>query len=334
MEPLQIALIAAACAAVFVLTFALFFPALIINSAIFNSRQDKVPVFKYFTAEDFDLKTEPITVSYRGVNLSAHIYTVKPVEECDRVVIFQHGFGAGSSSYMTEIAHFAHKGYAVVAADAYGCNDSAGEKIIGFYAGAEAVIAAYIAVNGDKRLKDKKIILVGHSWGAYSVACAAERVKADGVVAMSGFNAPAQCLCSQLKRLSKAGKKLAPLLHGWFYIINFFKFGVRGNTHAAKALKRSGAKVLIVHGEIDNTVPLKISIAKKCKIAEKLILPDKKHNPYNTVEAEIKLSELSSPPKFADGAEAVEYYAAFDWRAATEEDENIMAKIDNFISAV
>lgn len=319
----------------FIVVFAVAFTAVlakVTDNVIFGSRQDKNPQYKYFKPEDFNLTVEHMPVRLRGVELAANLYTVKPAEECERVVIFQHGFGAGSSSYMTEIAHFARQGFAVVAADAYGCNDSEGEQIKGFYAGAEAVIAAYIAVNCDERLKDKKIILVGHSWGAYSVLAAGGSVKADGVVALSGFNAPAQCVCDQLKNLMKSAKFFAPFLHGWFWLYNFFKFGAKGNLKAAKAVKKSGAKTLIIHGGKDRTVGLNHSAANKVKgdNVTTLVLPDKKHNPYNTVAAEEKLAELGKD-NFASGEEEKAYFASFDWAAATEEDEEVMRTIDEFI---
>ena len=118
--------------------------AVFIDKVVFNSRQDKQPEYKYFTPEEFGLTVEHMPVYLRGVNLAANLYSVKPIEECEKVVVFVHGFGAGTSSYMTEIAHFANAGNAVVAADAYGCNNSAGKKISGFYAGAEAEIEAFI----------------------------------------------------------------------------------------------------------------------------------------------------------------------------------------------
>lgn len=310
--------------------------ALVINKVVFGSRQDKVEGYRYFTAEDFALNAEPISVYYGGVDLSANVYSVKPVEECERVVIFQHGFGAGVSSYTTEIARLAKGGFAVVAADAYGCNNSVGENIKGFYAGAEAVIAAYIAVKRDQRLKDKKVVLVGHSWGAYAVLAASQKISVDGVVAISGFNAPAQCLCDQLKNLSgsKLGKLYAPLLHGWFYLINFFKFGAKGNTKAAKALKKSGAKALLIHGEKDKTVPLNHSAAAKAvgDGVTKSILPEKRHNPYATEQAENRLAELMDSD--LEGEEEAAYLASFDWKAATEEDEKVMGEIVSFIAGV
>ncbi|MDE7401559.1 MAG: hypothetical protein K2N17_05865, partial [Clostridia bacterium] len=95
-----ILLIALAVVAVFAVVLTLV-PAILIHKAVFGGRQDKNPEFKYFTPEDFNLTTECVPVYYSGVILSAALYSVKPVEECDRVVIFQHGFGAGSASYMT-----------------------------------------------------------------------------------------------------------------------------------------------------------------------------------------------------------------------------------------
>ena len=335
MEWYVILIIALATVAVISVIFTLS-TAVLIDKIIFGSRQDKNPQYKYFTPEDFDLTVEHMSVLYSGVNLAANLYSVKPVEECEKVVIFQHGFGAGSSSYMTEIAHFAKQGNAVVAADAYGCNNSAGKKIKGFYAGAEAVIAAYIAVNCDERLKNKKVVLIGHSWGAYSVLAASKSVKVDGVVALSGFNAPAQCVCDQLKNLSNLGKAFAPILHGWFAFINAFKFGAKGNTKAVKAVEKSGAKALLIQGEKDKAVPLKHSAAKLAKgeNVTKLILDDKKHNPYISAAAEAKLAELTGSHKFENVEEEKAYYANFDWNAVTEEDAEVMEKIDDFVSNV
>lgn len=325
MDIWQIALIVLGCLIVIAVLLGIALSAML-NGMVFT-RQDKNPAFKYFTADDFNLKTEDIDVTYKGEKLYAKIYTVKPVEECEKVVIFQHGFGAGSSSYTTEIASLAKLGYAVVAADAYGCNNSVGKNVGGFYVGTEVVIATYIGVKRDERLKGKKIVLIGHSWGAYSVCCAASKVKADGVVALSGFNAPAECICDQLKLISPMGKLLAPVLHPFFFLLNAFR-SVNGNTHAAKALKKSGVKTLLIHGERDRTVPKKHSALAKAQgdNVTKLLLADKKHNPYNTVAAEECLSKLIS---FSGDGE--EFYKNFDWAKATEEDDKIMSNIDSFI---
>ncbi len=337
MEWYYILIIVVAVVAAFAVVFTLG-PAVLIYKTAFGHRQDKNPQFKYFTPEDFDLTVEHMPVRLYGVELAANLYTTKPVEACERVVIFQHGFGAGSSSYMTEIAHFAKRGFAVVAVDAYGCNNSAGKTVKGFYAGAEAVIAAYIGVKRDERLKNKPVVLVGHSWGAYSVLAASASIKVDGVVAMSGFNAPAKCVCDIVRSSGGGlGKLFAPLIHGWIALFNFLKFGANGNIKAAKAVKKSGVKTLIIHGEQDDiVVGYKNSAVNKVKgeNVTTVLLPDKRHNPYNTVAAENKLAELTGEHKFGDEAEAQAYFANFDWQAVTEEDEEVMRTIDEFIEKV
>jgi len=324
------------CLACLVIIFALWLAmAHIIHKVVF-SRQDRVKNYKYYSAENFGLLTEPLEVTLRGEQLHSVIYSSKPLLQCEKVVIFAHGFGAGAASYTTEIAHFARLGYAVVATDAYGCDNSPGKSIIGFYAGAEAVIATYIAVKKDERLSSKKVVLVGHSWGAYSVLCASKKIGAEGVVAISAFNKPAECVCDQLGNLSKSNKFLAALLHPAFYISNFFRFGINGNKSAAKVVYSTGAKYLLIHGQKDKVVPLKHSAAQKAVGVNvtKLILEDKKHNPYNTVAAEQKLKELSSGHSFQSEKEEEEYLKKFDWTAATEEDSSVMQKIDGFIKSV
>lgn len=328
---LEVSLIAAACVIVVIIAAAVVL-SLSLYKIIF-SRQDKNPDYKYFEYTDFNINAEDISVTYRGVDLSAKVYFFKPVEECEKVVIFAHGFGAGTASYMTEIATLAKSGFAVVAADAYGCNNSAGKNVRGFYAGAEAVIAAYIGVKCDLRLKDKPVSLVGHSWGAYSVLCASSKIDVEKVVALSAFNSPVQCISDQLKNIGGVARLMAVLLKPCFFLLNFFKFGAAGNAKASSRAAKSGVKALVVHGASDKVVPLAHSAAAKAKGGNitSLILDGKRHNPYNTVAAEDKLKELLSHPKAENSEAEAMYYRAFDWNLATEEDAEVMERIINFI---
>ena len=131
-------------------------------------------------------------------------------------------------------------------------------------------------------------------------------------------------------------KSYAPFVRFWLCVINFFKFGAKGNTKAVKAVEKSGVKALFIHGEKDVAVPLKHSPATLAKGENitTLVLADKRHNPYNTVAAEAKLAELTGAHKFESEAEAKEYFAAFDWKAVTEEDEEVIGAIDRFIANI
>ncbi|MDE7300985.1 MAG: hypothetical protein K2N47_02325, partial [Clostridia bacterium] len=129
-------------------------------------------------------------------------------------------------------------------------------------------------------------------------------------------------------------KRYAPFVYPFIALIFACRFGVGGNTKAAKAIEKSGAKALLIHGEKDALVPLKMSAAylAKGENVTSVILPDKGHNPYNTVAAEAKLKELTAPKKFEKEEEERDFYASFDWNAATEEDEKVMSIIDDFVA--
>lgn len=333
MEWYFILLIAVAATAVLV-TFITFSTALVVHHTIFGSRQDKNPLFKYFTPEDFGISTENFPVKMGKKQLSCAIYLGQPIENCEKVVIFAHGFGAGSASYMTEIAHFAKAGFAVVAHENYGCNGSAGKGVKGFYAGTQALVATFNAVKADARFKGKKVVLVGHSWGAYSVLTASEMVGADGIVSMSSFDKPAKAICDSLKKMGGVAKAYSRIVGPSFSFINFCRFGARGNRSASRAIVNSGLPALMIHGEDDSLALVENSaayIAKGDNIT-KLILSGKHHNPYVTPSAEIKLSALNKA--VSQGVKDAEFFKNFDWKGATEEDEEVMAKIDEFIASV
>ncbi len=306
--------------------------AVVADRAVFGKRQDKDARFRYFTEEDFALKGQDFPIPYKDSSLCGRLYEGSGVR-ADTLILFIHGFGAGSSSYTSEIAAFVGKGYTVIAYDAYGCNNSFGRSARGFYSGAECALAACAAVSSDERTKNKRLILVGHSWGAYSALCAAPFVGAEKVVAISAFDSPARAECNAVNMATGGNvKALSLLAMPWFYVINAFKFGLRGNTRAAKSADNSRAKVLLVQGALDTTVPLADSAAAKVKRAdaERLVLSDKGHNPHNTCEAEAALSRLFTF-KAATAVEEKQFFDKFDWKTATRQDGAVMDRIFAFI---
>lgn len=333
MEPWLIVVISVVCASVLAVIAAGLSLAIVVDKFMFGKRQDKNAMFRYFTAEDFNLRGEDFPVYYDGYELSGKLFYDGNLEEKGTLVIFVHGFGAGSASYTTEIASLVRRGYAVLAYDAYGCNNSDGSGIKGFYCGVECAVAACIEVRRDKRLSSKKLVLVGHSWGAYSALCASAQIEVDKVVAISAFNSPVRAEADVLKSVSgRRGRLLAVLVCPWFALINLFRFGIRGNAKASNAVKRSRVKTFAIHGERDTTVPYSSSAAYALRgsDAKLLVLADKGHNPYNTVRAEGLLSALLTT-YFSDEKSMKAFYADFDWSAATEEDGEVMNEIFAFI---
>lgn len=313
MEINEIVLIAVAAfaALAIILLFAL---AAISFNVAFGKRYDKNPLLKYFTAEDFSLEAKPVQTG----KLCGYIYNTG----CEKVVVFCHGMGAGHIAYTTEIAYLCNKGFTVLALDSLGCNLSQGKNIKGMYSGVETAIAAVKLAK--ENFPDKKIYLVGHSWGAYSALCASAHTKVNAVVAISPPDNPVKTMQEGAKPV--IGKFLSALLKPFWYLLNFFKYGVKGNSSAAKCADKNGVPTLIIHGDCDRIVTVGKAAVYKSKKAEKLIVAGKGHNPYNTENAERLLAELNAMLR------AGKIDPLFDFNAATEEDLSVMDEITSFIS--
>ena len=139
----------------------------------FWKRYDKNPLLKYFTAADFSLTESLVKIG----RLRGKIYLKDGAAERDEVVVFIHGMGPGHAAYTTEIAYFCSLGYTVLALDSLGCGLSGGRNIKGMYEGVKTAVAAIDLARA--RFPEKKIYLVGHSWGGYSALCASKRRKVE-----------------------------------------------------------------------------------------------------------------------------------------------------------
>jgi hypothetical protein len=297
----------------------------------FGERQDKNPKLKYYSAKDFGLTAKPISYPYKKYTIRGFVYYKGELSACKKLVIFAHGMGGGQASYTTEIAYYVNCGYAVLAPDYVGCDLTEGNGSLGFAAGAECIIGACLFAKSHEVLCNMPIVLVGHSWGGYNVLCAASKVKVQGVVAFSAFNSPTKAIVDAA--VGMAGKKMliVRLVRPYLWLYNFFKFGRMGNLKAGKAISKTNTPALLIHGAQDNVVPLSNSAAKKAKGKQVIIEPDKKHNPYNTVDAEVALGRLRSA--ITDDLSA-EWFSGFDYEVATEEDQKVMSATKTFIETL
>ena len=175
----------------------------------------------------------------------------------------------------------------------------------------------------------KDICLVGHSWGAYSALCASAKRKVGKVVAISAPNSPSATMAEGAINMGALPRPLVAVLRPFWWLVNFFKYGSKGNSNAAKCAKKSGVPTLLIHGDKDKVVSLKKSAFNKAKghNITKYLAEGKAHNPYNTENAEKQLAELSEKLKKNEFAAVMQ----FDFKAATEEDEGVMQEILKFI---
>ncbi len=333
MEPWLIAVIAAAAALSVFLILLIF--AFVGEGVAFGKRCDKNPLLKYFTADDFGINCEPVSTP-RGLN--GFIYRKDDKIKDGKLIIFCHGMGPGHIAYMTEIAYFCNLGYPVLALDSRGCNLSEGKNLKGMYSGVETVKAAIdfarsklnsVLSFGEGGAADEiKIYLVGHSWGAYSALCASAERKVRAVVAISAPDTPSKTMQEGAVNMGVLPRPIAAVLRPFWWIVNLFKFGAKGNASAAKCAGKNGVPTLLIHGSNDNVVTKYNSAFNKACGGNitKIPVSGKAHNPYNTENAEKLLAEI--PQRLKKGREGI---AGFDFSAATEEDKEIMQKIADFI---
>ena len=315
--------------------------AFVFDHAAFGKRCEKNPLLKYFTAEDFDLTAKPVTVPFKTIKLGGYIYTKSGEEKREKLIIFCHGMGPGQAAYTTEIAYFCNKGYTVLALDNMGCALSEGKNIRGMYSGAEAAMAAVEFAQTDSELKVLKPYLVGHSWGGYSALCASAKVRVAGVVAISAPNSPAITVAETVAHMTPK------IFHPFLLIIAFYlnlimgykylkQGGLMGDMTAKNCVKENGTPTLLIHGSKDNVIDKDNAVFYLISGGNvtNYLAEGKGHNPYNTVEAEQKLAELSAAFKNAKKtgkSELKSFLDNFDFAAATEEDETVMQQIINFI---
>lgn len=316
----------------------------VILNFLFGKRCEGNPNLKYFTADDFEeLENKEIEFkSNKGQIIRGYIYTNKNIENYKGLIVFVHGMGAGHLSYTTEINTLAKDGFKVLSYDNTGTCRSEGNSLVGFY---QAVIDLKHALNYIKEndeLNKYDVTLVGHSWGAFTVCQVLKyNYNIKKVVALSGPNNVDNIICDFMG----GGKINCGFLKPFLKLINFMAFGKDALDNTSDVLKNTNVPVLLMHGDKDATCLLTSSLLNKPEIYKEnvktILYKDRFHNVYQTKESEQYLNEvfgnIAKINKEYKGKENLkeklsEIYENIDYKKITEEDENVMKEIINFIN--
>ena len=312
---------------------------------IFGKRCEGNSNLKYFTADDFqELEGMPIEFkSNKKQTLRGYIYTNKNIKKCKGLVVFVHGMGAGHLSYTTEINTLAKAGFKVISYDNTGTCMSDGKSLKGFFQSVIDLKYALDFIKKDEDLNKYEISLIGHSWGAYTV-CQILQFESNikSVVSLSGPNNSSNLICD----LMGGGKINFRFLKPFLDIINILTFGTKSIKNTIDILKATEVPVLLIHGNLDNTCSVKNSLLANennfsgKKNIKTILCENKYHNVYQTRESEKYLNEtfgeINELNKKYKGKELEEkigpVYKNIDYKKITEEDEEIMDIIIDFIN--
>ena len=210
-----------------------------------------------FSVSDFEgLKCEEhFFNSDKGQKLAGYLYTSNDTTYADKIVVIAHGFGGGGhNSYMDVCNYFAANGFTVFAYDATGNDNSEGEAVNGLPQG---VIDLRYAIDYVKSLDgsaDCDILLLGHSWGGYSVTnVLTYHPDVKAVVSFAGFDKSTDLIYSQGKDMAgDAVDMVMPFMN----IHEALTFGEYAKNTASKAFEATQTKVMVLHSSDDTTVPM------------------------------------------------------------------------------
>ena len=152
-------------------------------------RYDGDPAYHYDAVTDFpELSCQPFDIQGdRNVMLKGAFYYVGQLQP-EKLIVFDHGIGAGHLAYLKEIAYLAKNGYTVYSYDHTGCVATGGTGIMGFAQGINDLDHVLTALQKDPRFSTVPRKVMGHSWGGYAAMnAAALHPEVTHVVSLAGF---------------------------------------------------------------------------------------------------------------------------------------------------
>lgn len=304
------------------------------RSRLFKRYDDTGTVF-YFSPEDFpSLSAEPYTFrSRKGYDLKGYFYSYEGYAP-NRLVIFDHGMGAGHRAYMKEIELLAKHGYLVFSYDHSGCFESEGEHTAGLSQSCLDLCDCINAIKSEERFKDVGISVIGHSWGAVSTLnVSAFHSDLKHVIAMAGPISVKQMLASNFGGLLKCYAR-------HLYTVEEASNPETAPLDARDSLKNTSAKILLIYSQNDPIVkkkfhydPLFSEFSGNPNVRF-ILEKNKKHNPNYTEDAvkymDVFFADLTK--KLKKGLLQTEeqkkaFIDSYDWDRMTAQDESVWEKI-------
>ena len=298
-------------------------------------RCDNTGMAYYFSAADFPgLRQEPYAfTTVLGDRLQGYFYAYENAIP-DRLIVFDHGHGAGHRAYMKEIELLCRHGFRVFAYDHTGCWESEGAGCNGFTQSLSDLRDALTALKADGKAKAGQIAVMGHSWGGFAALnVAAFHPDVTHVVVLSGFVSLERILAQNFPGLLKPYRK-------GLYEINAKVHPDCADADGVRTLQNSRALALLIYSDNDplvkvayNYEPLREALAGNDRITLRLE-QGKGHNPNYTTDAVAYLGAyLAAKNKFAKngrlepGGQKANFVASFDWDRMTAQDEAVWQAI-------
>ena len=180
------------------------------------------------------------------------------------VVIFAHGLGAGGQTgYIDIFNYLTSKGYYVFAYDATANDESEGEVVGGLPQGFIDLDHAIQYADTIDEIRGLPRMLMGYSWGGLSVVNALNtHPDVNAVVSLAGWNESMDMIeHNGIQMVGGVAKLLLPFAS----IHEYLMYGNYSFSTGMKGFAKSDCAVMVVHGELDNTISIKYGYDKYLK---------------------------------------------------------------------
>jgi len=237
----------------------------IINNALFKKRSEINSDMKLSTSDFSNLLCEDVTFnSNKNDELHGYLYSSDTLTP-KGVVIYAHGYNAGgSNSTMMFANYFVYNDYYYFTYDVTANGLSKGNNQRGLVQGVLDLDKAISCVKTMDKTKNYPIMLLGHSWGGYSVSSVLKMhpdVKA--VCSLSGFNSALDLMASNASK--KVGSFLTNASLPYLKIYENWVFGKNYKLNAIDGFNSSNCNVLIMHSSDDNVIDIDFGYNKYYK---------------------------------------------------------------------
>ena len=200
-----------------------------------------------------NLVAQRATFDSKGNNLVGYYYLGKDTDK-SKIVIFAHGMGNGHHKYLDIINYLVENGIYVFSYDLTSFDESEGEGTYGFPQGIIDLESAINFVKKDQKYKEEQIILMGHSWGGFSIGATLNLFpNISKAIMLSGFNRSSEVI--KQHGIEWAGNKIESTLD---YIDEYeeYRFKEYHYYSVIEGIEKSNSKIYVIHSQDDNTVPI------------------------------------------------------------------------------
>ncbi len=237
----------------------------IINNALFKKRSEINTDMKLSTSDFSNLLCEDVTFnSNKNDELHGYLYSSDTLTP-KGVVIYAHGYNAGgSNSTMMFADYFVSNDYYYFTYDITANGLSKGDNQRGLVQGVLDLDKAISCVKTMDKTKDYPIMLLGHSWGGYSVSSVLKiHPDVKAVCSLSGFNSALDLMASTASK--KVGSFLTNASLPYLKIYENWVFGKNYKLNAIDGFNSSNCNVLIMHSSDDNVIDIDFGYNKYYK---------------------------------------------------------------------